>query len=58
MKPKCIVSWRAKLTPLQVREIRMLHRQGWTGTALAAKFGVSASTISQLLNERTYLRVA
>ena len=41
---------RPLLTPEQAREVRDLHETGWTKTALARRFGCSATTVARYLN--------
>jgi DNA invertase Pin-like site-specific DNA recombinase len=50
------VAWhRAKLTAAQVREIRrMVAEEPVSYAAIARRFGVSAPTISQIANYRTW----
>lgn len=45
---------RAKFTPEQVREIRINRATGETMTSIAKRTGVSVTTISYLLQGRTY----
>lgn len=44
----------AKLSDEEVRELRKLSAGGMTGRKLAVKFGVPTSSISQILNGKTY----
>jgi len=48
------VSWLAKLTPAQVRRIRQAYAQGTTMMKLAARYGVSQATISNIVRWKTY----
>lgn len=43
-----------RLSDEQVEECRELHKQGWTGKVLAEKYGVARSTISYIVNNKTY----
>jgi hypothetical protein len=57
--PYRLCSWRAALTPSDVRRIRSMHAAGKTQGEIRRKFShVSQSTISQLLRGVTYKRVA
>lgn len=47
----------AILTSGQVRQIRNLHKQGRSQTALAAQFGVSLSTVNAIVRRRTWAGV-
>lgn len=44
----------SKLTASQVEGIRILHKKGWSGKTLTQKFKVSPSTISGIVNKRTW----
>lgn len=53
------VSWRAKLSPKDVRDIRALWKSGkYTQDSIAQKYRVSQTAISFLLNKQTYRKVA
>jgi transcriptional regulator with XRE-family HTH domain len=55
---KRLVSWRAALTPAQVRVIRREYRAGKTTTReLSVRYGVSQSTISNILRGKVYKKV-
>jgi hypothetical protein len=43
-----------KLSAAQVREIRALSEDGWTVRRLAAKYGIGATTVCNLVNRKTY----
>jgi DNA-binding MarR family transcriptional regulator len=52
---KAMVSWRAKLSPAQVRKLRKLYASGsYTTLVLAERFGVSQTTVSNILNGKVY----
>lgn len=53
MATKRLQHWLAKLTPQQVRHIRTSYPK-LTQTQLAAHYGVSQATISNVLRKRTY----
>lgn len=52
------ISWLAKLKPADVRKIRKLSAQGWSQKRLAEAFGISQSSVCNLLTGRTYRQVA
>ncbi len=52
-----LTSWRAKLEPKQIRELRRLRKKGWSQRQLAEKYEVSQTTISQILRKAIYRRV-
>ncbi len=55
---KPVVSWRAALTAVQVRQIRRLYEtKKWSQPKLARKFGVSQTAVSNILLRKTYRRV-
>lgn len=43
-----------KLTNEGAAELRILHRQGWTYRELMARFKIAKSTVSYIVNGRTY----
>jgi transcriptional regulator len=45
-------SMKAKLTEKQVQELRQLKGQGWTNKELAFRFGITAATVSRIVNRR------
>ena len=51
------VSWRAKLMPRAVRQIRQFWRRGWTQQRLARHFRVSQASVHNLLAGKTYRNV-
>ncbi len=51
-------SWLAKLTPAQVKKVRLLYQDGESQCHLARRFKVSQSTISNILSEKVYKGVA
>lgn len=57
MQQDLIVSWRAKLTPRQVKAIRKSYAAGVGQLELAKKYGVTQGTISNLLLGKVYRRV-
>lgn len=58
-KKERLVSWRAKLTPAQVRRMRRMYETGkFTMAALAPKFGVSQATVSNIANNKVYRKIA
>lgn len=52
------VSWLAKLTPVQVRNLRELFQEGMSQAELARMFKISQTTVSNILQGRVYRRVA
>jgi DNA-binding transcriptional regulator LsrR (DeoR family) len=49
------ISWRAKLTPQQVRKIRVLYfKKNYTQEELAQQFMLSQTAISNLIRGVTY----
>jgi hypothetical protein len=52
--PKGERNGQAKLTQAKVIEIRRLGAEGWTQVGIAAKFGVSDSTIRDILTRRKW----
>ncbi len=48
---------KAKVNEDQVRELRRLSSEGWTPTALAAKFGISVCTACKIKNRRMWRHV-
>src|ERR1017187_5947719 len=48
---------RAKLTEENVREVRRLRAQGWSGNAIARKLGIMRSTVYAILAGRTWTHV-
>lgn len=47
----------AKLDDAAVREIRRLHLSGESGKSISARIGVARSTVSMILNSRTWKHV-
>jgi hypothetical protein len=47
-RPQGMLNGRARVTPAQAIELRQLHSQGWTNAELAARFGVSTTTVSNV----------
>jgi hypothetical protein len=45
---------KAKLTELQVAELRRLRLRGWIQADLAVRFGISRGNISKIVNGRSY----
>lgn len=48
---------RRKLTDDEVTELRALQKQGWTNRQLREKYDISKSTVSYIVNSKTYLGV-
>lgn len=48
----------AKLTDDKVRQIRQMHREGWSIARLAKEFGVGVSTMNQVVKRVTWRHVA
>lgn len=47
----------AKLTDDKVRQIRQMHREGWSIARLAKEFGVGVSTMNQVVKGITWKHV-
>lgn len=56
--PKGERSSGAKLTEVQVREIRRLEAEGLTQSALARQFGVSTGTVSNIIRRHTWSHIS
>lgn len=48
---------RRKLTVAQVRELRQLNKEGWSIRMLCRKYGLAVSTVSYIINRKTYYDV-
>ena len=47
----------SKITEVKVRTARAFHRAGWSNRALAQKYGLSESTMSEILRRKLWLAV-
>lgn len=48
---------RGRLTAKQVRAIRHAFRNNWKQAEIARRFGISQSTVSEVVNHKTYFWV-
>ena len=58
VQPTGVANGRAKLNPDVVREIRRLHRSGWTKSAIARLVGCAQPTIKNVVIGKTWAHVA
>jgi predicted DNA-binding protein (UPF0251 family) len=56
-RQRVIQTQSAKITEEQVREIRLLHKEGWTQPDLAKKYGIVPSAISHIITGRAWVHV-
>ena len=45
---------RARLTDEQVAKLLQFHREGWTLSQLAARFGIGRTTAADIINGRSW----